>query len=143
MAESTTSFGGTSSAATGQRPGESLGDRVGNALDRGRSGIADSASTARDNLSGDVAQLQQDIAAIKETLSKFASQAGGEAMKTVQNVGAAVATQVSGAAAAATSQAKTVVSEVENMARTNPLATVGASVLVGIVIGLLSRGGRS
>ena len=31
----------------------------------------------------------------------------------------------------------------ENMARKNPLGTIGATLLVGVVIGMMSRGGRA
>jgi ElaB/YqjD/DUF883 family membrane-anchored ribosome-binding protein len=150
MSADTTGSAGTSQPADGSRnsqtePGGSSGlrDKVGTAVDRGKSGIADSAQAAGDSLSTDVAQLQKDIAAIQQTLSKFASEAGGEALKTVQSVGTAVGAAASDVASAASTQVKTFASEVERMARANPLATVGASVLVGVIIGLLSRGGRS
>jgi len=123
---------------------DSLKDKVGDALDRGKSGVADSAQAAGDSLSEDVAKLRQDIATIQQTLSKFASEAGSEAVKTAQNVGSAVASQVgevaSDVASAAKEQAKTFASEVENMARRNPLGTIGGAVLVGVVIGMMSRG---
>ena len=79
---------------------ESFKDKVGDALDRGKSSLANSASTAGDSLSDDVAKFaREDMAAIQKTLSKFASQAGGEAVKTAQNVGSAVASQVGDACA--------------------------------------------
>jgi ElaB/YqjD/DUF883 family membrane-anchored ribosome-binding protein len=125
---------------------DALKDNVADALDRGRSGIAASAGTAGDSLSTEVAKLREDMAAIQQTLSKFATSAGSEAFKTAQNVGSAVASQVgdvaSEMASSAKEQAKTLVSEVENMARRNPLGTVGATLLVGIIIGMMSRGGR-
>ena len=37
-------------------------------------------------------------------------------------------------------QVKTFASEMENMARKNPLGTIGATLLVGVVIGMMSRG---
>jgi ElaB/YqjD/DUF883 family membrane-anchored ribosome-binding protein len=45
-------------------------------------------------------------------------------------------------ASSAKEQAKTLVSKVENMARRNPLGTIGATLLAGVVIGMMSRGGR-
>ena len=119
-------------------------DKVGDALDRGKSGIAKSASAAGDTLSQDVSKLKDDLASIQKTLSKFASQAGGEAMKTAQNVGSAVASQVGevagDVASAAKDQVKTFASELEGMARRNPLGTLGATLVVGVVIGMMSRG---
>jgi ElaB/YqjD/DUF883 family membrane-anchored ribosome-binding protein len=130
---------------------ETLKDDVGDALDRGRSGLADAARAAGDSLSDDVAKLRDDMAQMQKTFAKFASQAGSEAVKTAQNVGSAVASQAgdvasqvgeaaSEYASAATQQVKTFASEVENMARKNPLGTIGATLLVGVVIGMMSRG---
>ena len=135
-----------SSSATG-----ALKDKVGDALDRGTSGVADSAYAAGDSLSQDVAKLRDDMAAIQKTLAKFASEAGGEAYKTARSVGSAVASQAgdvanevgkvaSEYAATATEHAKTFASEMESMARKNPLSTIGAMLLVGVVIGMMSRG---
>jgi ElaB/YqjD/DUF883 family membrane-anchored ribosome-binding protein len=144
--------GGASKPAQNAGKGvEALKDKVGDALDRGKSGLADSAYAAGDSLNDDVAKLREDMAAIQKTLSKFASEAGNEAVKTAQNVGSAVASQVGdvasqvGAAASeyasqASQQVKTFASEMETMARKNPLGTIGATLLVGVVIGMMSRG---
>ena len=140
---------------------ESVKDKVGDALDRGKSGIADSAYAAQDSLGQDMTKLREDMAAIQQTLSKFMSESGNEAYKTARNVGSAVASQVGGVASdvasqvgdvasdmankagemanSAAAQAKTFASEMENMARRNPLGTIGAAVLVGVVIGMMSR----
>ena len=67
-------------------------------------------------------------------------------MRTAQNIGSTVADQVtdyaSNAASSVQAQAKTFASELETMARRNPLGTIGGTLIVGIVIGMLSRGGR-
>ena len=145
---------GSSSNKAGQGAGngiEAMKDKVGDALDRGKSGLADSAYAAGDSLTEDMAKLREDMAAIQKTLARFASEAGGEAVKTAQNVGSAVASQVgdvaqqvgetaSEYASAATAQVKTFASEMENMARKNTLGTIGATLLVGVVIGMMSRG---
>ena len=84
------------------------------------------------------------MASIQQTLSKLASNAGSEAYKTAQSIGSTVASQVSdiasSAATGAQAQAKTFASELESMARRNPLGTIGGTLFVGIVIGMLSRG---
>ena len=144
---------------------EAVKDKVGDALDRGKSGFADSAYAAQDSLAQDMGKLREDMAAIQQTLSKFMSESGSEAYKTARNVGSAVASQVGGVASdvasqvgdvasdvaakagemanTAAAQAKTFASEMESMARRNPLGTIGAAVLVGVVIGMMSRGGRA
>jgi ElaB/YqjD/DUF883 family membrane-anchored ribosome-binding protein len=118
-------------------------EKVGDALDRGTSGIADSADAAGDGLSPDIARLHEHVAAIRQTLSQFAAEVGGEALKTAQNVGSAATAQIGDAAgdiaSAAKARAKTLVSEFESITRTNPLATIGATLLVGVIIGMASR----
>ena len=125
---------------------DALKDTVTDALDRGKTNIAASAGAAGDSLASDVAKLREDLASVQQTLSRLAASAGGEAFKTAQSVGSAVASQVgdvaSDMASSAKEQAKTLVSEVENMARRNPLGTIGATLLAGVVIGMMSRGGR-
>jgi ElaB/YqjD/DUF883 family membrane-anchored ribosome-binding protein len=130
---------------------EELKNKVGDAVDRGKANVASSAASTGDDLAADVARLREDLVSIQKTLSAFASQAGREASKTAQDVGSAVASQAgamaqqvgetaSEYASAATQQAKTLASEMETMARKNPLGTIGATLVVGIVIGMMSRG---
>ena len=105
----------------------------------------------RDGLGDTVSQLSRDIATLKDSFARFASQAGGEAAKAMRNMSQSVTSQVgdaaSGAAdkgadlaAAAREQVKTFASELEAMARRNPLGTIAGTLLVGIVIGMMSRG---
>jgi ElaB/YqjD/DUF883 family membrane-anchored ribosome-binding protein len=132
---------------------EQTRSEVGEALDRGRAGIAESASVARDSLAEDMSRLRDDVASLKETLARFASQAGSEASQTLRQVGQTVASQVGTAAsgvaeagselaASAKEQAKTLASELETMARRNPLGALAGAVFVGVIIGIMSRGRR-
>ena len=43
-------------------------------------------------------------------------------------------------ASAAKEHAKTLASELEGMARRNPLGTIAGALLVGVIIGMMSRG---
>jgi ElaB/YqjD/DUF883 family membrane-anchored ribosome-binding protein len=119
---------------------DALKEKVGDTLDRGRSDIADSAHAAGDSLSRDIARLHDDITAIRQTLSQFAA-------KTAQNVSSAAKSRVSDAAgdmaSAAKDGAKTVASKFESMARTNPLGTICATLLVGVLIGMMARSGKT
>jgi ElaB/YqjD/DUF883 family membrane-anchored ribosome-binding protein len=96
-------------------------------------------------------ELRQDITSLKNTLSRFASQAGDDAAKTVRGASQSLASQVGGAASGvadmgsdlattAKEHAKTFASELEGMARRNPLGTIAGALVVGVVIGLMSRG---
>jgi ElaB/YqjD/DUF883 family membrane-anchored ribosome-binding protein len=103
-----------------------------------------------DGLTETMGQLSRDVASLKDTLALLASQAGGGAAKAFRNVGQTVASQVgstaSGVADAGTDlatsakeRAKTFASELEGMARQNPLATVAGTLLVGVLIGFMTR----
>jgi len=105
----------------------------------------------RDGLGDTVSQLSRDIASLKDSVAQLASQAGGEAAKAMRNLSQTVASQVgdatSGAvdkgadlAVAAKEQVKTFASELEAMARRNPFGTIAGTLVVGIVLGMMSRG---
>lgn len=129
----------------------SLQDKVGSAVGQARAGIADSASSASADLASDVEKMRADMASMKNTLAKFASEAGGHLGKSAQTMGDAISSQVgttasnmahAGAdmASAAKDQAKTFASELEGMARRQPLASLAATLVIGIVVGMLGRG---
>ena len=104
-----------------------------------------------DGLGETVSQLSRDLASLKDSFALLASQAGGEAAKAMRNMSQSVTSQVgdaaSGAAdkgadlaASAKEQVKTFASELEAMARRNPLGTIAGTLVVGIVLGMMSRG---
>jgi ElaB/YqjD/DUF883 family membrane-anchored ribosome-binding protein len=109
------------------------------------------ASHGRDRLNEDVQRLRRDVASLTDTLTRVASQVGGEAAKAVRDAGQSFSAQVGSAAGAvgdatsdlassAKEHAKTFASELEGMARRNPLGTIAGALLVGVVIGMMSRG---
>jgi ElaB/YqjD/DUF883 family membrane-anchored ribosome-binding protein len=80
----------------------------------------------------------------------FKSRAG-EAARTIRDMGETVAAQARTAtsgladrgsefATSTTTHAKTFASELEAMARRNPLGTIAGALLVGVVIGMMARG---
>jgi ElaB/YqjD/DUF883 family membrane-anchored ribosome-binding protein len=80
-------------------------------------------------ITSDVANKASDIAsATSDTAKKMTSDAANRA---------------SDIASAASEQAKTFASELERMGRANPLGAIAGALLVGVVIGLIGRGGRS
>ena len=98
-----------------------------------------------------LSELRQDMASLKSTISRFASQAGDDAAKTVRGASQTLAAQVGGAASgvadmssdlatSAKEHAKTFASELEGMAKRNPLGTLAGALVIGVVIGLMSRG---
>ena len=110
-----------------------------------------SVRTVPDRLTEDVSSLRADINKMNDILSKFVSEAGGQAARTARNVGHTVASQVSttagglatssaDVASSATEQLKTFAAELEGIARKNPLGALAGALAVGIVIGLIVRG---
>ena len=102
-------------------------------------------------MSETVSQLSRDMARLKDTFAQLVSQAGDAGTKTIRGFGQTVASQVGGAAtgvagtgsdlvSSATGQAKTLASELEDMARRNPLGTIAGALVLGLVVGMMSRG---
>jgi ElaB/YqjD/DUF883 family membrane-anchored ribosome-binding protein len=99
----------------------------------------------------DLNRLRRDMASLSETVTYLASQVSDQAAKTVRSMSQMVASQVGSAASgvadtgselasSARDQVKTFASELEGMARRNPLGTVAGAFLVGVIIGMISRG---
>jgi ElaB/YqjD/DUF883 family membrane-anchored ribosome-binding protein len=107
----------------------------------------------RDDLGETLSRLSRDVASLKDTFALLVSQAGGEATRKMRNMGEAVASQVSDTASgvkdtgsdlasSAKQHATTFASELEAMARRNPLGTIAGTLLVGVIVGMMSRGRR-
>ena len=114
-------------------------------------GIADAGSSVSSTATTDLSKLQEEVAGLRDTLTKYISGAGSDAAKTARDVGQSVASQVGSAASSvmeagttmantASEQAKTFASEIERAARKNPLGAMAGALLVGVLIGLLGRG---
>lgn len=126
------------------------GPSVAESAARGRDAIGNAASEAMTAAGPDLQSLRDDISSLKDIVAKFAAQAGNEAAKSARDIASNVAGQVGGvasdfaqrgsdAASAATQQAKTFASELEGMARRNPLGAMAGAVLVGVLIGMMGR----
>ena len=112
-----------------------------------------SGDATADRLAKDVSSLREDMTKMHDILSKFVSEAGGHAARTARSVSQAVASQVGSTASglantgaemasSATDQLKTFATELEGIARKNPLGALAGALAVGIVIGLIVRGRR-
>jgi ElaB/YqjD/DUF883 family membrane-anchored ribosome-binding protein len=108
-------------------------------------------SARHSSQSDEISKLREDVANLKDTIARIASQASTEAVKTVRNLAQSAASQVGSAtsgvadtgselASSAKEHAKTFTSELEAMARRNPLGTMAGALLIGVVIGMISRG---
>jgi ElaB/YqjD/DUF883 family membrane-anchored ribosome-binding protein len=113
-------------------------DSANDAFNRGKEGLTKAAY--------DLDGLRKDLDSLKDTVSKFVSQAGDVSSSVATKVGNAassLAESGSDIASAATDRAKSFASELEGMGRRNPLGAMAAALLVGVMIGVISRGRSS
>jgi ElaB/YqjD/DUF883 family membrane-anchored ribosome-binding protein len=123
---------------------------VSDTLNRGKDAVAAAANDAVDSSGSDVQAIRNDLNNLKDTLSRFMSQASNEAVKTARQVTSNVVGQVSDVASdladrgsqyasSASDQAKTFATELESMARRNPLGALAGAVAIGVLIGVMGR----
>ena len=126
------------------------GSTVSESVARGKEAIGTAATDAMNSAGSDLQSLRADLNSLKDTVANFVSQAGGEAAKSAREVTSNVADQVGGVArdltskgagmaSAASDQAKSFASELENMARRNPLGAIAGAVVFGVLIGMMGR----
>jgi ElaB/YqjD/DUF883 family membrane-anchored ribosome-binding protein len=117
---------------------------------RGKDAVAAAANDAVDSSGSDVQAIRNDLNNLKDTLSRFMSQASNEAVKTARQVTSNVVGQVSDVASdladrgsqyasSASDQAKSFATELESMARRNPLGALAGAVAIGVLIGVMGR----
>jgi ElaB/YqjD/DUF883 family membrane-anchored ribosome-binding protein len=123
---------------------------VGEALNRGKDALSDTANEAARSSGSDIQAIRNDLNSLKDTLSRFMSQASTQAVRSARDATSNLAGQVGDAASdiadrgsqlvsSAGDQAKTFASELETMARRNPLGTLAGAVAVGVLIGIMGR----
>jgi ElaB/YqjD/DUF883 family membrane-anchored ribosome-binding protein len=120
---------------TDQRPGYGNDNKTGTSGSSGR--------TATGDVNADLNTLRADFNNLKDTVTDYISKTGSDAIDSAKKATTDVANKASDLASAASEQAKTFASELERMGRNNPLGAIAGAVLVGVVIGLIGRGGRS
>jgi ElaB/YqjD/DUF883 family membrane-anchored ribosome-binding protein len=125
---------------------DSVRDSVASSISRGKEAVSAAASDAMDTAAADLKGLQSDLSDLKETGAKLVSRAGDEVAKSARGIAGQVSTAASdlaekgaNVASVATDQAKTLVTEVENIARRNPLGALAGAVVVGVLIGIMGR----
>src|ERR1700689_130077 len=119
---------------------------VSDSLNRGKDAVVAAANDAADSSGADLQAIRNDLNSLRDTLSRFMSQASNEAVKTARQVTSNVAGQVSDLAdrggqyvSSANDQAKTFATELEAVARRNPLGALAGAVAIGVLIGVMGR----
>jgi ElaB/YqjD/DUF883 family membrane-anchored ribosome-binding protein len=131
-------------------PRSGSGAPISESVARGKDAIGSAVTEAMNSAGSDLQALRNDLNSLSDTVTKFMSQAGSEAAKSAREVTSNVTDQVGNVAgdladkgvemaAAASKQAKTFASELENMARRNPVGAIAGAAVVGVLIGLLGR----
>jgi ElaB/YqjD/DUF883 family membrane-anchored ribosome-binding protein len=117
------------------------GGLVASSVSRSREAVSAAASEAMDAGGADLKALRSNLSDLK-----FVAQASHETAKSACEIGSQVGAAASdiaergaNAASAATDQAKTFATELENIARRNPLGAIAGAVVVGVLIGILGR----
>jgi ElaB/YqjD/DUF883 family membrane-anchored ribosome-binding protein len=130
----------------GQSKADNLRESVASSISRGTEAVSAAASDAKDKAGADLQALQRDLTDLKETVAKLVSRAGDGAAKSAREIAGQVSTAASdlaeksaNVASAATDQAKTLVTELEDIARRNPLGALAGAVAVGVLIGMMGR----
>ena len=106
--------------------------------------------TTESNSLTDLDSLRKQVTDLQNAMAKLISDAGNIAVKSAKEATSDVASQVGAAASniadkssemaqAASEQAKTFASELEKVARANPLGALAGALLAGVVIGLIGR----
>jgi ElaB/YqjD/DUF883 family membrane-anchored ribosome-binding protein len=108
--------------------------------------VSAAALDATDTAGTDLNALRGELSDLKETLAKLASQAGNEVAKSAREIGGRVSLAASGlankganVASVAIDHAKTLVTELDDIARRNPLGALAGAVAVGVLIGMMGR----
>lgn len=112
-----------------------------------RDAIAEAANGAAKSTGSDLQAVRDDL---KDTLTRFMSQASGEAVKSAREVRSNIAGQVSGVASHIADrggqlasfvggEAKTFAGEVESITRRNPLGSLVGAVAVVVLTGVMGR----
>lgn len=112
---------------------------VAETLSQSREAIGNAASEAMDSAASDLESLRRDLGSLSATLTKFMSEAGNEALKSARHVSSTLAGQGASVASEAAERGKSVVGEIEDMARRNPLGALAGAVVIGMLIATLGR----
>jgi ElaB/YqjD/DUF883 family membrane-anchored ribosome-binding protein len=138
------------SKASGSQFKDTTANGVGDSINRGKDAIADAVNDAAKLAGSDLQAIRNDLNNLKDTLSRFMSQASSEMVKSAREVTSTVTGQVGDVASdlanrstqlasSAGNQAKTFATELESMARRNPLGALAGAVAIGVLIGIMGR----
>jgi ElaB/YqjD/DUF883 family membrane-anchored ribosome-binding protein len=130
----------------GPSKADNLRESIASSTSRDAEAVSAAASDAKDTARADLTVLQRDLSELKAAVSKLVSRAGDGAAKSAREIAGQVSTAASdladkgaNVASVATDQAKTMVTDLENIARRSPLGALAGAVVIGALIGMMRR----
>jgi hypothetical protein len=108
-------------------------------LTRSKQAMGSVANEAMDAAASDLESLRRDLNGLKDTLSSFVTQAGGEAAKSARDVSDALKAQGAELAVGAAERGKSLISDIEATARRNPIGTRAVAFAFGMVLATWGR----
>ena len=108
-------------------------------MDTTTTGVEESSLVTSETYAQDMARLQEEMSALRSTVSSLLSEARTGAAKTLKAAGDVVTHQGTALAATATDRAQSLASELESFARRKPLSAMTGALVAGIILGLLGR----
>jgi hypothetical protein len=109
---------------------EAAAGRIGDHVQRARENISDAAATGRDDIAADLRRLSADVAHLRDTVAELAKTMAAEVGEAATDIGEDIAS-------AAKDQARTLLSDVEAVARRNPLGILIGAFGLGLLIGMM------
>ncbi|WP_036261066.1 hypothetical protein [Methylocapsa aurea] len=117
---------------------------------RGADALSTIAADAMNSAGSELESLRSELNSLKDTVAKYVAQAGNETARTAHEITSNVTAQLGDVAGSiadkggevasiATKQVKTLGSELENMARRNPIGALAGALMVGVLIGMMGR----
>jgi ElaB/YqjD/DUF883 family membrane-anchored ribosome-binding protein len=130
----------SSLAAEGVKSGASGSSAsVSESLGRSKDAIGNAANDAVVRAAADLESLRKDFNGLKDTIASFMTDAGKEAVKSARDVSSVIAGQGATMAVGAAERGKSLVGDLEAMARRNPLGTIAGAVVIGMLIATWGR----
>jgi ElaB/YqjD/DUF883 family membrane-anchored ribosome-binding protein len=126
------------------------GHEAAGSVARGPAALGTVAAESANSAAADLQSLRNDLNRLTETMTKLISHAGDEAARSARDVASSLVTQVgdvatdlasrgADAASATGMQAKSLLTEFENMTRRNPLGAIAGAMAIGLLVGMLGR----
>lgn len=112
---------------------------VAEAMSRGKDAMQSAADDAFSSATADLQAVRRDLNSLKDTVTKLVGHVGNEAMRSARDVSSALASSGADIASNTAERGKSLASDLETMARRNPLGAIAGAIVIGVLIGMMGR----